>query len=210
MGGKIAADMDRITSNTAQRSVEPDSSGDPDLVERIQAGDTTAEDRLYTRYSARLYYLALIRLRSPHDAEDVRSETFLRVLSAIRNRELRSPGALASFFMRTLDNVVLEIQRKQHRAHRAAPDSAVPIHKYFLDDAVQGAIESTLARLKPRERDFLRMYYYEELPKEEIARRTGIAGDRVRLLKSRALKSFREMYLRLKNPDTRTRRRSPV
>jgi DNA-directed RNA polymerase specialized sigma subunit len=55
------------------------------------------------------------------------------------------------------------------------------------------------------------MYYYEELPKEEIARRTGIAEERLRLLKSRALKKFREYYLRLrKTSDTKAGRRSLV
>jgi RNA polymerase sigma factor (sigma-70 family) len=54
------------------------------------------------------------------------------------------------------------------------------------------------ARLKPRERQFLRMYYYEELPKEEIARALGIKEERLRLIKSRALKSFRGIYEKLK------------
>jgi RNA polymerase sigma factor (sigma-70 family) len=91
------------------------------------------------------------------------------------------------------------------------PDEPAPsIHEHFLEDGVKAAIERTFARLKPRERDFLRMYYYDELPKEEIARRTGITGERVRLLKSRALKSFREMYLRLRKSDTKAQRRSPV
>jgi DNA-directed RNA polymerase specialized sigma24 family protein len=59
---------------------------------------------------------------------------------------------------------------------------------------VRSAIKRTIARLKPRERDLLRLYYCEELPRNEIARRTGIAEERVRLMKSRALKYFREIY----------------
>lgn len=189
----------------------PEFTADADLVQRIQSGDTGAEETLYQRYSARLYYLALVRVRSTHDAEDVRSETLLRVLSAIRKRELHSPAALTSFCLRTLDRVVLEMQRKQKRAERFLPDEPAPsIREYFLDDDVKAAVERTFARLKQRERDFLRMYYYDELPKEEIARRTGIAGERVRLVKSRALKSFREMYLRLRNSDTKAHRKSLI
>jgi DNA-directed RNA polymerase specialized sigma24 family protein len=41
------------------------------------------------------------------------------------------------------------------------------------------------------------MHFYEELPTQEIARRAGIAPERVRLVKSRALKHFREFYWRL-------------
>ena len=52
-------------------------------------------------------------------------------------------------------------------------------------------------QLKPREQQFLRMYYYEELPKEEIARKLGIKVERLRLIKSRALQQFREIYKKM-------------
>ena len=66
-----------------------------------------------------------------------------------------------------------------------------------MDPAILKAMEMVLQRLKPRDRDFLRLYYYEEMSKEEISARLGIDPDRVRLVKSRALKSFREFYFRL-------------
>ena len=44
----------------------------------------------------------------------------------------------------------------------------------FLDAETSRALEEAAKKLKPREQQFLRMYYYEELPKEEIsARRRG-------------------------------------
>jgi RNA polymerase sigma factor (sigma-70 family) len=66
-----------------------------------------------------------------------------------------------------------------------------------VDHTVRRAIDSTLARLKPREREVLRLTYYEEMSKEEISERLGIIPERVRLVKSRALASFREFYGRL-------------
>lgn len=200
-------------ANTDVQPASPENQADLELVGRIQSGERTAEQALYERYSARVYYLALVRVRAAHDAEDVRSETFLRVLSSIRNRQIHTPRALASFILRTLDNVVLEMRRKQQRADRIADDRGPFWPEYFLDEDLKAAIKQTIALLKPRERDFLRMYYYEELPKDEIAVRTGISRDRVRLLKSRALKSFGERYLRLtqaKNLDTLAGRRSLI
>jgi RNA polymerase sigma-70 factor (ECF subfamily) len=191
-------------SDAGRADAEPAANPDIDLVARIQAGDSSAEALLFERYGARLYYLALSRTGSPQDAEDLRSETQLRVLSAIRNHQLRSPAALARFILRTLDNVVLEMHRRESQASRLAADPRANAERYFLDEGVKDAIEWTLARLKPRERDFLRMYYYEELSKDEIARRIGIAEERVRLLKSRALKSFRERFLRGWRKDTDT------
>ncbi len=196
--------MDSRPINASEGAGAWDANPDVDLVARIQAGDSGAETLLFERYGARLYYLALSRTGSPQDADDLRSETLLRVLSAVRNHQLRSPGALASFLLRTLDNVALEMLRRQSHDSRIASDPRANVEQHFLDESVKDAIQWTLARLKPRERDFLRMYYYDELSKEEIARRIGIAEERVRLVKSRALRSFRERFLRVwnKNPDT--------
>lgn len=174
---------------------------DPDLVANIQSGQTEAEAALYERYAAKVYYLALRESRSPHDAEDVRAETFLRVLQAIRSNSLRSPEALASFILGTTRNVLRELfQRRKQAGITAENDlelTMVSHEEQFLDREVRDAVGRTIARLKPRDRDVLRMHFYEELTTDEIAGRSGIAPERVRLVKSRALKRFREFYGRL-------------
>jgi RNA polymerase sigma-70 factor, ECF subfamily len=177
-------------------------STDVELVAGIQQGQSQAEAAVYEKYAARVYYLALRESRSPHDAEDVRAETFLRVLQAIRGNSLRTPDALASFILGTARNVLHELFQRRKQAAKTkeveAGDLSTPSHEeQFLDSEVQHAIARTIIRLKPRERDLLRMHFYEELPTLEIARRAGIAPERVRLVKSRALKHFREFYWRL-------------
>jgi|HubBroStandDraft_4_1064222.scaffolds.fasta_scaffold124854_4 predicted DNA-binding protein YlxM (UPF0122 family) len=73
------------------------------------------------------------------------------------------------------------------------------------------AIQVAIHRLKPKKREFLRLYYYDELPKEEIARRIGVDEERVRLVKHRCLKNFREIFERLKRiSDTKVGKRSPL
>ena len=108
--------------------------------------------------------------------------------------------------MRTLDNTARELMREEARDSRIAADPRANKDEHFLDQRVKDAIDAVIAQLKPRERDFLRMYYFEELPKEEIARRIGIAEERVRLLKSRTLKSFRERFLKAWRPRVDTKR----
>jgi RNA polymerase sigma-70 factor (ECF subfamily) len=190
---------------------------DTQLVADIQNRQTQAETALYEKYSAKVYYVALRESRSPHDAEDVRAETFLRVLQAIRGSQLHSPAALPAFILGTTRNVLHELFSRRQRAANTSADAesadvSIPSHeKLFLDAEVQQAVEQTVEKLKRRERDLLRMHFYEELPPEEIAQRSGIARERVRLVKSRALKHFREAYNRLqrstaaKNFDTNRR-----
>jgi RNA polymerase sigma-70 factor, ECF subfamily len=174
---------------------------DARLVEEIERGESAAEATFFARYSTRVYYFALSELRSQPHAEDVRSETILRVIRAIREGRLRDAQALASFVLTTARNVVREMSR-QERRHQQLPDDEVEDPKYtvetvFLDPYVKTAIERVVRRLKPREREFLRMYYYDELPNDEIAQRLGIKEERLRLIKSRALKRFREIFERL-------------
>jgi RNA polymerase sigma-70 factor (ECF subfamily) len=159
------------------------------------------EETLYEKYAARVYYLALRELRSPADAEDVRSETFLRVFQALRDNRLREPQALASFILGTTRNVSREWLRKQGRLEQLdehqGEESGSGAPPLLLDSEVKESIERVLHRLKPREKAFLRLYYYDELPAPEIARQLGMKEERLRLIKSRALKRFREIYERL-------------
>jgi len=184
---------------------------DGELVQSIQNGIESAGADLFEKYSNRVYYLALRELRSHADAEDVRAETFLRVLKAIRAQQVRTPESLGSYILGVARNVILESLRSPHRAadERDVPDVPSPNPEPELDEDVRQAIEITIHRLKPKEREFLRLYYYDDLPKQEIARRIGVQEDRVRLVKHRCLKSFREIYERLKKiSDTKVGKRS--
>ena len=176
---------------------------DSHLVSSVEQGDKLAESGLYEKYSDRIYFLALSELHSREDAEDVRAETFVRVLLALRQGKLRKPDSLSSFIVGIALNVIRESRRRKlstesltdrelNLAGEASPEDV------FLNQEVSRSIEETARHLKPREREFLRMYYYEELPKEEIARVLGIKEERLRLIKSRALKRFRETYQKLK------------
>lgn len=159
--------------------------------------------RLHETFSARIYYLALRELKLPEAAEDVRNETLIRVMESVRSGKVDSLDALPAFVAGTARNVIREFRRKDARFSELGdldlPADPVPPPP---DPAVNQAIEQTLRRLKPRERDFLRLYYYEELSKEEISSRLGIIPDRVRLIKSRALKNFRDFYQRLSGAAT--------
>jgi RNA polymerase sigma factor (sigma-70 family) len=124
------------------------------------------------------------------------------VLQAIRGKELRSAAALPAFILGTTRNVLHELFSRRRQAGKTTDpedaDLSLPSHeKLFLDSEVQLAIEQTFVRLKPREREMLRLHFYDELPTDEIAQRFGIARERVRLVKSRALQHFRQAYGRL-------------
>lgn len=175
---------------------------DADLVRKIGNGESEAEEILYERFSSRVYFLALSELHSKDDAEDVRAETFLRVIQALRENKLRKADSLPSYIVGFALNVIRENIRHKYRTdsledHEYDIASDGSLEDAFLNADVSKALEEAAKKLKPREQQFLRMYYYEELSKEEIARKLGIKEDRLRLIKSRTLQSFREIYKKI-------------
>src|SRR5215831_2614809 len=195
-------ERERDDSSTSELSLL--SPTDTELVNNIQNGQIGAESALYEKYSAKVYYLALRESKSSHDAEDVRSETFLRVIQAVRGNEVRSAEALPAFILGVTRNVLRELYVRRRQARDDISSAAAHLitashERLFLDHEVRLAIEKTIQRLKARERTILHMCFYEELPTEEIAKRMSIAPERVRLVKSRALKHFRELHDRVKS-----------
>jgi len=175
----------------------------PELVARILKGDPEAEAQLYEMFSARVYFTALTETHSKEDAEDVRAETFLRVIQALRQDKLRSADSLPSFIVGITLNVIRELLRQKYRVD-SLEDYQYDIasegshESVFLDEETRRSIADLAKYLKPRDRDFLRMFYYEERPKEDIARVLGVREEQLRLIKARALKRFREVYEKLR------------
>ena len=153
---------------------------DTELVTSIQNGHSGAESALYEKYSAKVYYLALRESKSPHDAEDVRAETFLRVIQAVRRESSPVSGSAPAFILGVTRNVLRELYVRRRQAGetfrpRLSIWSLVSHEHLFLDREVQLAIQKTIQRLKSRERTILHMCFYEELSTEEIARQMSIA-----------------------------------
>src|ERR1043165_10126047 len=88
--------------------------------------DDTTEAALYEKYSKRILYLALSERCSRADAEDVRAETFLRVIQALRAGKLRKPESLPSFIVGIALNVIREHNRRRG-AHDPLTDSQFEI-----------------------------------------------------------------------------------
>ena len=117
--------------------------------------------------------------------------------------QLRKPESLPSYIVGIALNVIREFTRKRSVTEPLdGRELEAPGHRsaesVFLDEETSQSIKEVSIQLSSRDREFLRMFYYDELPKEEIARILGVKEERLRLIKSRALKRFREVYEKLK------------
>lgn len=171
---------------------------DAAYLDRLIAGDPEVE-RHFTSYFGDLIALKLrSRLRSPSLVEDVKQETFLRVIRTLREKGLASAPSLGAFVNSVCNNVLFETYRAQSRARLAEPEPlealAAPsesVERTLVDQAEHARVRRALAELPERDQQLIRWLFFEDQPKDEICRRLGIDRQYLRVMLHRVKGRFR-------------------
>jgi RNA polymerase sigma-70 factor (ECF subfamily) len=171
---------------------------DAEYIRRLVAGDADTE-RHFTRYFGELLVLKLrSRLRSPAQVEDARQETFVRVLTTLKQKGgLASAESLGAFVNGVCNNVLFEMYRSNARTTPLEEDydeaSASPSADLGLVAAEQReAIDAALKGLPEREQLLLKWLFFDERDKNDICRDLQIDRGYLRVLVHRAKAHFRE------------------
>ena len=174
---------------------------DSAYVQRLIAEDPETE-RHFTRYFGELLSLKLgARLRSPTLVEDAKQETFVRVLTSLKQKGgLASAGSLGAYVNGVCNNVLLELYRSDARTEPLADDVDPPDERRADAEAMVMAEEDrfrvrrALAALPDKERELLSWLFFEERDKDRICRDLKIDRNYLRVLLHRAKARFREHY----------------
>jgi RNA polymerase sigma-70 factor (ECF subfamily) len=180
---------------------------DRDYVVRLADGDAATEQH-FTRYFGDLLTAKLRRrLRSAAQVEDVKQETFVRVITTLRRNGLASPGSLGAYVNTVANNIVFELFRSQSRTvsydpqEQPEPVADGPSAESTLierDDARR--VRAVLEDLPQKDRDVLRALFFEECDKDEVCRRFRVDRNYLRVLVHRAKARFRTEFIgRLEN-----------
>jgi len=166
------------------------------VVEEIRNGDEHGLELLYNavRDCARPH---LFQHVDPQMVDDHIQEIQMIVLSAVRSGELRDPLCLLGF-VRTVTRrqVAVHIRRSILRRRRlisvettappVAPADESPLERLATQERIE-AVRTVVARLRPRDREILVRFYFEEQDSDKICREMGLSATQFRLYKSRAL-----------------------
>jgi len=186
----------------AQRRPSGREEFDAAYLERLCGGDLETE-RHFAAYFGALVLLKLrCRLRSPHLIEDVRQETFLRVLRALRSPQgIRDPRYLGSFVNSVCNNVVREFLRSEGREPpapedplREAPDPDPEAS--LISKERQVLVRRVIEELPTRDQELLRAFFLEECDRDKICARFGVDREYLRVLLHRAKNQFRAHHVR--------------
>lgn len=140
-------------------------------------------------------------LRSPEKIEDVRQETFTRVLTALRDGKILHPERLGPFVNSICKHVLQEQYRTASRdgsfeqeEEKDAPDESVDLFAAFSTKQTGERVRKVLDQLPERDRRLLREVFLEEKDKDEVCRDFGVDRDYLRVLLHRAKQSFKSLY----------------
>jgi RNA polymerase sigma-70 factor, ECF subfamily len=173
-------------------------------LERLQRGDADTEQH-FAAYFGELIKLKLRSRLSPREAvEDVRQETFVRVLALVRANEVRDPGRLGALVNSVCNNVLLEYYRARSRTDSSLDE--VPEHSFVSQETsgpgllevreAQRVVRKILSDLPERDRQLLRAVLLEERDKDEVCTELGLSREYLRVLVHRAKRSFKSVYLK--------------
>jgi RNA polymerase sigma-70 factor, ECF subfamily len=181
---------------------------DEEYVRDLTDGKPETE-RHFTSYFGNLILIKLRSRRLPaHVIEDIRQETFLRVLVTLRRKHgLEHPERLGAFVNSVCNNVFLEYLRS--RTEASLDDQVNPPDPVDTRDNAEATlvseehrkvVEQVLAELPRKDERILRTVLLDERDKEKICEELHVTRENLRVLLHRAKQRFREI-LRRKYPD---------
>jgi RNA polymerase sigma-70 factor (ECF subfamily) len=175
---------------------------DRDYVDRLVASDPETE-RHFTRYFGDLLMLKLRRrLRSAALVDDVKQETFVRVLTTLKKKGgITSPEALGAFVNSVCNNILLESYRSGSKVTPLdeaydGPDERQPgAESTLLASEDRARVQRVLADLPQKDKELLRLLFIEERDKDAICQALNVDRNYLRVLLHRAKAHFRDRWI---------------
>jgi RNA polymerase sigma-70 factor (ECF subfamily) len=177
---------------------------DAGYVDSLCAGDRQAQEHFVGYFTELLQLKLRSRLRSPHAIEDVRQETFARVLSVLRkDGGLRQPERLGAFVNTVCNHVLSEHYRSTSGSESLdaeerpeLPDRGASALEIVAAGQIKDKVREILLDLEPRDRALLKAVFFDERDRDEVCREFGVDRDYLRVLLHRAKQEFKAEYLR--------------
>ena len=185
----------------------------PELVRQIVAGNVLAEEEIVRRYLDGVSIIIGRIVQNPFVAEDISQETFIKVIEKVRHGDVREPERLSGFICGVARYLAIEYVRKVRQsanredvgAAEHLPDPAPDPFTNLLAKEREAAVREVINELQvKRDRELLLRYYIGEEPKDQICSDLGLSREQFNRVVFRALKRFKEKYLKL--ADERRRR----
>ena len=160
---------------------------DNTLVEMYSKGNDKAFDELLARYQSKLYSYIYFIVRNVTLAEDLFQETFMKVISTIRQGNYSESGRFGAWLTRIAHNLIIDYFRQDKSENTVSNDetevdlfndanlSDEDIETKMVNTQVLSDVRRLIGALPSSQREVVYMRFYQDLSFREIADLTGVS-----------------------------------
>jgi RNA polymerase sigma-70 factor (ECF subfamily) len=167
------------------------------LVERAQHGDREALEELYLLHFDRIYSYLHMSVGNRHDAEDLTTQTFMKMLESIKRFRWQS-APFSAWLFRIAHNLAMDHFRSSRRWQ---PEEEVPEPAGDAEPSAEAAALQTIGResmlelienLSHEQQQVLTLKFVFNLPNADVAMILGKSEGAIKSLQHRALVSLQK------------------
>jgi RNA polymerase sigma-70 factor (ECF subfamily) len=121
-----------------------------------------------------------IGVRTP-DWEDVVNEIMINVVEKLKKDEFRGDSSIGTFIYTITSRRIIDFIRKKSKVlkHAPEPNPYLSPQEHVENRERAQWIAGSIEKLKPKYKEVLYLYYYQELSREEVAKKLNISPRRV-------------------------------
>jgi RNA polymerase sigma-70 factor, ECF subfamily len=167
------------------------------LVERAQAGDRTALEELYLIHFDRIYSYLHVSVGNRHDAEDLTTQTFLKMLESIGKFRWQS-APFSAWLFRIAHNLAMDHFRAGRRwqpeedVPEPEPDESTSAEAGAFESIGRKSMLELIEDLSPEQQQVLTLKFVFNFANAEAATILGKTEGAIKSLQHRALVSLQK------------------
>jgi len=187
---------DSVTGESGRRA-KSENGRVRDLVERAQLGDRAALEELYLIHFDRIYSYLHMSVGSRHDAEDLTTQTFMKMLESIGRFRWQS-APFSAWLFRIAHNLAMDHFRARRRwqpedeVPEAAGAEETSAEEQALAAIGDASLLDLISRLSPEQRQVLTLKFVFRFSNGEAAAILEKTEGAVKSLQHRALSSLQK------------------
>ena len=177
------------------------------LVERGQQGDRSALEELYLIHFDRIYSYLHVSVGNRHDAEDLTTQTFLRMLESIGKFRWQS-APFSAWLFRIAHNLAMDHFRAARRwqpeeeVPEPEPDESTSAEAGALEAIGRKSMLELIEELSPEQQQVLTLKFVFNFANADVATILGKTEGAIKSLQHRALASLQKQLEKRQQSDS--------
>ena len=161
---------------------------DTELVNLYKQGNNEAFDVLLFRHKNKIFAYIYFTVRNRDLAEDIFQETFVRVITTLKQGRYAESGKFTAWVCRIAHNLIIDHFRQERNENTISNDECVEfdllnnsklcdgtVEDGIVQEQIYGDVRNLVSVLPEEQQVVVQMRYYEGLSFKEIADKTNVS-----------------------------------